>query len=223
MEARLDVIRTRISAAAEKANRSSEDVKLLAVSKGRSIAAIRELYRLGQRDFGENYAAEMIEKKAALEGDCPSIRWHFLGRIQTNKIHLIAQADCVHSLASARHAQALAKARQGSDVLPVFLQVDFSGETQRFGIRPNELETAWRQISLLPQLRIEGLMVLLPLSGDRSPAEWFAKLAGLRDQLARQVGAKLPELSMGMSGDFEDAILRGATWVRIGTALFTLN
>ena len=184
----------------------------LAVSKGQPLDKIKALYATGQRDFGENYAEEFVAKRDALKTDCPDIRWHFIGQIQSNKIKLIAQADYVHSLASLKHAELLAKQTPHSK-LPVLIQINLSAETHRGGILPSELPEFVKALSSIPKLKLMGLMTILPIDTDHPPSYWFAQMQALKNP-------DYPELSMGMSDDYEEAIKYGATWVRLGTALF---
>ncbi len=186
--------------------------KILAVSKGRSLEAIRALYAQGQRDFGENYADELAQKQKALQTDCPEIKWHFIGQIQSNKIKLIAQADYVHSLASLKHAQLLAKHTPHMR-LPVFIQVNLSSEPHRGGVLPNEVPSLAQAILGIPKLKLIGLMAILPINTDKPASDWFSQMQALQHP-------DYPELSMGMSDDFKEAIAHGATWIRLGRALF---
>lgn len=187
----------------------------LAVSKGQPLEKIKALYAKGQRDFGENYAEEFITKKEALKTDCPDIRWHFIGQIQSNKIKLIAQADYIHSLASLKHAGLLAEQTSHSQ-LPVFIQINLSGEPHRGGILPSELPEFVKALSSIPRLKLIGLMTVLPIHTNHPPSYWFAQMQALKHP-------DYPELSMGMSDDYQEAIKYGATWIRLGSALFGIR
>lgn len=184
----------------------------LAVSKGQPIEKIKALYATGQRDFGENYAEEFIAKRDALKTACPEIRWHFIGQIQSNKIKLIAQADTIHSLASLKHAKLLSEQTPHKQ-LPVFIQINLSSEPHRGGILPSELPEFVKALSKIPKLKLIGLMTILPIDTNQPPGYWFAQMQALQNPA-------YPELSMGMSDDHEEAIKYGATWIRLGTALF---
>jgi pyridoxal phosphate enzyme (YggS family) len=186
--------------------------KILAVSKGQPIEKIKALYATGQRDFGENYAEEFISKREALKTDCPEIKWHFIGQIQSNKIKLIAQADYIHSLSSLKHAKLLAE-QTPHHPLPVFIQINLSGEPHRGGIVPSELPEFVTALSPIPKLKLIGLMTVLPINTQKPASFWFAQMQALRHP-------DYPELSMGMSDDYKEAIQYGTTWIRLGTALF---
>ena len=188
----------------------NKPVHLLAVSKGRSLEQIKALYDSGQRDFGENYAEEFKYKQEALKTSCPEIKWHFIGQIQSNKIKIISQAHYVHSLSSLKHAQLLAL-HSSQNPLQVFIQVNLSRETHRGGVFPEEIANFAKAISVIPKLKLIGLMTILPLQGD--PNNWFAQMQALQNP-------NYPELSMGMSDDYQVAIAHGATWIRLGRALF---
>ncbi|MEI6806589.1 MAG: YggS family pyridoxal phosphate-dependent enzyme [Myxococcaceae bacterium] len=185
-------------------------IRLLAVSKGQPLEKIQALYEFGQRDFGENYAEEFKLKQEALNSVCPEIRWHFIGQIQSNKIKTIAQAHFVHSLSTLKHAKLLAEHTLHEN-LPVFIQVNLSREKNRGGALPEEIPSLAKAISEIPKLKLMGLMAILPLQGDRKT--WFAQMQALQNPA-------YPELSMGMSDDYQEAIQYGATWIRLGSALF---
>lgn len=184
--------------------------QLLAVSKGQPISMIQALYDLGQRDFGENYAEEFKLKQDTLRLCCPQIRWHFIGQIQSNKIKIISQAHYIHSLSSLKHAKLLVE-HTPHDRLLVFIQVNLSQEKHRGGVFPKEISNLAEAILELPKLKLLGLMAILPLQGERK--NWFAQMQALQNP-------NYPELSMGMSDDYPEAIQYGATWIRLGSALF---
>ena len=197
--------------------REPATVGLLAVSKTQPAAAIRDAFAAGLRDFGENYLQEALEKQAALT-DLPLI-WHFIGPIQSNKTRPIAEHfDWVHSVDRLKIAQRLSDQRPAHlPALNICLQVNVSGEDSKSGCSPEELTALARAVVALPNLRLRGLMAI-PEPTDDVAAQHaaFARLRQLRDELA----LNLDTLSMGMSHDLEAAIAEGATWVRIGTALF---
>lgn len=194
-------------------------VHILAVTKGQSIETIQALYALGLRDFGENYVNEWWSKKTQLTSICPDIRWHFIGRIQSNKINKIAQADVVHSVSKLEYLPLLAKARTNETSLEVFLQINLYKEDGRSGFTEESVGSVFEANHLTPKLTITGLMTILPLHASEKPQPWFARLAQLRDTLEERYAIKLPNLSMGMSQDYLEAIASGATWVRLGTIL----
>jgi hypothetical protein len=207
----------RIREAAQASQRNFADIGLLAVSKTKPAEAIREAHAAGLRDFGENYLQEALEKQTQL-ADLPLI-WHFIGPIQSNKTRPIAEHfDWVHSVDRLKIAQRLSEQRPAHlPALNICLQVNVSGEQSKSGCSPEELTALARAVVALPNLRLRGLMAI-PEPTDDVAAQHaaFARLRQLRDELA----LNLDTLSMGMSHDLEAAIAEGATWVRIGTALF---
>lgn len=207
----------RIREAAQASQRNFADIGLLAVSKTKPAEAIREAHAAGLRDFGENYLQEALEKQTQL-ADLPLI-WHFIGPIQSNKTRPIAEHfDWVHSVDRLKIAQRLSDQRPAHlPPLNICLQVNVSGEDSKSGCSPEELRALARAVVALPNLRLRGLMAI-PEPTDDVAAQHaaFARLRQLRDELA----LNLDTLSMGMSHDLEAAIAEGATWVRIGTALF---
>jgi len=212
LQARYDAIKTKIAQAA------TTDVHLLAVSKGQTAHAIADLYALGQRDFGENYVGELLQKRETLAATCPEIKWHFLGKLQTNKIAQLDFVYMVHSVARAIEADLLSKG--ANEPTCICLQINIGREQQKNGIMPEHAIEVAREILQIKNISLVGLMVIPP-EGDRQQTKMhFQALARLRDEMEKTLNVSLPELSMGMSSDFEEAIAAGATWVRIGTALF---
>lgn len=213
----LHAIRTRIDGAAKASHRDPASVQLLAVSKTKPASAIAELHRAGVRDFGENYLQEALTKQTELS-DLPLI-WHFIGPIQSNKTKAIAEHfDWVHSVDRLKIAQRLSEQRPtGLSPLNICLQVNVSGEDSKSGCTPEQLPALAQAVAALPNLRLRGLMAIPEPTDD--PAVQHAAFARLR-QLQEALGLGLDSLSMGMSHDLEAAIAQGATWVRIGTALF---
>lgn len=222
----LEQVRQRIVAAASASGRAAGDVRLLAVSKTKPVAMIREAYAAGQRDFGENYLQELVRKAEEL-AELSDIRWHMIGHLQSNKAKLAAQhASVVHTVDSQRLAQALAQRREQAAAdrvelsrLPVLVEVNIAGETQKAGCTPNEVGELLAAIERQPWLELRGLMTVPPFSDDPSVAQrCFESLRTLRD--AHGGPRRLPDLSMGMSDDLDQAIAAGATLVRVGTAIF---
>ncbi|HEK0909243.1 TPA: YggS family pyridoxal phosphate-dependent enzyme [Pseudomonas putida] len=213
----LRAISERIDNAARAAGRDTASVHLLAVSKTKPATAIREIHAAGVRDVGENYLQEALAKQDELR-DLPLI-WHFIGPIQSNKTKAIAEHfDWVHSVDRLKIAQRLSEQRpSGLPALNVCLQVNVSGEDSKSGCTPADLPALAQAVAELPNLRLRGLMAIPEPSDDRATQE--AAFARLR-QLQEKLGLGLDTLSMGMSHDLEAAIAQGATWVRIGTALF---
>ncbi|PRA64817.1 YggS family pyridoxal phosphate-dependent enzyme [Pseudomonas sp. MYb187] len=213
----LSTLAARIRAAAQAAGREPSDIRLLAVSKTKPAAAVREAYAAGVRDVGENYLQEALNKQAELT-DLP-LTWHFIGPIQSNKTRAIAEHfDWVHSVDRLKIAQRLSEQRpDGLAPLNICLQVNVSGESSKSGCTPDELPALARAIVALPRLHLRGLMAIPEPTDDRTAQE--AAFAQVR-QLQAELDLALDTLSMGMSHDLEAAIAKGATWVRIGTALF---
>jgi len=207
----------RIAAASRTAGRDPATVGLLAVSKTKPAAALREAAGAGLRDFGENYLQEALDKQPAL-ADLPLV-WHFIGPIQSNKTRAIASHfDWVHSVDRLKIAQRLAEQRPPErGPLNICLQVNVSGEASKSGCHPDELPALAAAVSRLPNLRLRGLMAIPEPTDD--PASQRAAFARLRT-LSEALNLGLDTLSMGMSQDLEAAIAEGATWVRVGTALF---
>lgn len=207
----------RIAAASRTAGRDPATVGLLAVSKTKPAAALREAAAAGLRDFGENYLQEALDKQPAL-ADLPLV-WHFIGPIQSNKTRAIASHfDWVHSVDRLKIAQRLAEQRPPErGPLNICLQVNVSGEASKSGCHPDELPALAAAVSQLPNLRLRGLMAIPEATDD--PASQRAAFARLRT-MSETLNLNLDTLSMGMSQDLEAAIAEGATWVRVGTALF---
>ncbi|HEN8798843.1 TPA: YggS family pyridoxal phosphate-dependent enzyme [Pseudomonas putida] len=213
----LSAISARIASAAQAAGREPTSVQLLAVSKTKPASAIREVHAAGVRDFGENYLQEALTKQQELR-DLPLI-WHFIGPIQSNKTKAIAEHfDWVHSVDRLKIAQRLSEQRPaGLAPLNICLQVNVSGEDSKSGCAPADLPALAKAVAALPNLHLRGLMAIPEPTVDRAAQERaFASLRQLQEELV----LGLDTLSMGMSHDLEAAIAQGATWVRIGTALF---
>ncbi|MGP6459057.1 YggS family pyridoxal phosphate-dependent enzyme [Pseudomonas parakoreensis] len=210
-------VSSRIQAATKAAGRDEHSVQLLAVSKTKPAQDLREAYAAGLRDFGENYLQEALGKQLEL-ADLPLI-WHFIGPIQSNKTRAIAEHfDWVHSVDRLKIAQRLSEQRPAElPPLNICIQVNVSGEASKSGCTPADLPALAEAISTLPRLRLRGLMAIPEPTEDR--AEQDAAFAAVQ-RLQASLNLPLDTLSMGMSHDLESAIAQGATWVRIGTALF---
>jgi pyridoxal phosphate enzyme (YggS family) len=208
----LQRLKQRIAIAAEKSGRRPETIQLVAVSKTKPLSSVQEALAAGQQSFGENYAQELAEKAQQQAAD-----WHFIGPLQSNKTKLVVNAaSWVHSVDRLKIAQRLSAMRDPSlPALNICLQVNISAEEQKSGVLPQQLEALLAQLQPLPRLRLRGLMCI----PKRDDSEAFWRMAALAEELRGQ-GYPLDTLSMGMSHDFEDAILAGATHVRVGTALF---
>ncbi|WP_122429485.1 YggS family pyridoxal phosphate-dependent enzyme [Pseudomonas viridiflava] len=215
--ANISTLEQRIRTASLAAQRDPASVGLLAVSKTKPSSALREAYAAGLRDFGENYLQEALGKQAEL-ADLP-LCWHFIGPIQSNKTRAIAENFAwVHSVDRLKIAQRLSEQRpEGQEPLNICIQVNVSGEASKSGCTPEDLPALAAAISALPRLKLRGLMAIPePTEDQAEQAAAFAAVRALQDQL----DLPLDTLSMGMSHDLEAAIAQGATWVRIGTALF---
>ncbi|RJX83089.1 YggS family pyridoxal phosphate-dependent enzyme [Pseudomonas sp. LS-2] len=213
----ISTLAERIRNAAQAVQRDPASVGLLAVSKTKPASDLREAYAAGLRDFGENYLQEALGKQTELS-DLPLI-WHFIGPIQSNKTRAIAENFAwVHSVDRLKIAQRLSEQRPAElPPLNICIQVNVSGEASKSGCTPQDLPALAQAISALPNLRLRGLMAIPePTEDSDEQNAAFAAVRTLQDQL----NLPLDTLSMGMSHDLEAAIAQGATWVRIGTALF---
>ncbi|HUG84038.1 MAG TPA: YggS family pyridoxal phosphate-dependent enzyme [Euzebya sp.] len=214
--ARLADIRQRMADAAQRAGRSLSGVTLVAVSKTVSDQAIRVVRDQGQLDFGESRPQALA---ARLKADPPlGVRWHFVGRLQRNKIDQVAAATLIHSVDRMRLAEALAaQATKRGRVQRVLVQVNISADPDKGGFAPADIAAAVARIREMPGVSVQGLMTIPALRED--PAAAYARMRDLRDDLRMQF-PEVVHLSMGMSADFETAIEHGATLVRIGTGIF---
>jgi pyridoxal phosphate enzyme (YggS family) len=224
LAARLRDVRGRVAHAAERSGRAASAVQLVAVTKTVSVATIRAAYELGLTTFGENRVQEAGAKIAELQ--LARARWELIGHLQTNKAgHAVTLFDRIQSVDSLRLAEVLsARAAAVGRRLPILLEVNVAGEASKSGFAPEELVAAARAVATLPAIEPQGLMTVAPVVEDPEPVRpVFQRLRELRDRLreAAPVGSGgWPELSMGMSDDFEVGIEEGATLVRLGRALF---
>jgi PLP dependent protein len=223
-------VRERIASAATRCGRDPATIRLLAVSKQQSAQKIRAAYAAGQRDFGENYAQELVGK-SALGVELTGLRFHMIGHVQRNKCGALAGlVSAVHSVDSVRLARELGRRAALAPVpaerrllagaqLGVFVEVNLSGEAQKAGCSPAELPSVMLAVEAEPSLALLGLMAIPAGEGEASASRRaFQALAELRE---RQGGVRrLPELSMGMSRDLEVAVECGTSWVRVGTDIF---
>ena len=215
-------IKERIRAAAEHAGRNAESVSLVAVSKTRPSADITEAFSAGQTIFGENYVQEFTVKVSEVK---EPVEWHFIGHLQTNKVrNIVGLVTLIHSVDRLSLAQEISrqcgKLGKSCDAL---VQVNIAGEASKSGTTGEGALQLVREISCLPNLKVRGLMTMPPFFDDPEAARpYFAELKrlSLRRNSERIPGVEMRELSMGMSGDFEAAILEGATLVRVGSAIF---
>lgn len=226
-------VRARIAEACARAGRDAHTVTLVAVCKTKPVALIREAAAAGLTDFGENRPEEAAPKIETLSHETSALRWHMIGHVQSRKVKLVVpHFHLIHSVDSLRLAEKFSRAAQESGrVLDVLLQMNVSGESSKEGIDAHAWDTdsqtrarvfeEARRIAALPALRLHGLMTIAPFTDDESIVRpVFASLRNLRDALAHELGAALPQLSMGMTDDYPIAIEEGATLVRIGRAIF---
>jgi len=219
-ENNLGAVRLRIRAAAESAGRDPSGIRLVAVSKTRPPEAIREAADAGQNIFGESKIQEALAKAPLLP---PTVEWHFIGHLQSNKIRkALPLFQLFHGIDNFALAAQMDRLAGECGCFPrILLEVNVSGEETKFGFHPDRLRSEIAGLQALPRVEILGLMTMAPYSEDPLEARpYFAALRRLRDDLEHQTGTPLPQLSMGMSGDFEPAIAEGSTLVRIGTAIF---
>jgi len=220
LAANLASIRGRIAAACVRANRDPASVTLLAVTKTQPAEVVSEAARLGLTLFGESKVQEAKAKIPLCSG---RLSWHMVGHLQSNKardaVSLFSMIQSVDSLLLAEEINS--RAEQASKTMPILLEVNIVGEASKFGYRPEQLLLDLEKLNGLPRLEIHGLMTVPPWSPLPERARpVFQRIRELKAQCEQILGAPLPHLSMGMSGDFEVAIEEGATLVRIGTALF---
>lgn len=218
----LQSIRDRMEAAAVRAARPIDSIKLVAVTKYAQLEWVRELVGLGMLDLGESRPQQLTTRSKELP---PEIQWHMIGHLQRNKVEdVLPVAALIHSIDSTRLFEQLAKSAQKLSVRPrILLEVNVSGEASKDGFDPDALRAAWPQFLANSHVTIDGLMTMAPLDHEAEMARpVFRRLRELRAELHDQSNDQHPlrELSMGMSGDFEVGIEEGATLVRIGSSLF---
>lgn len=220
LAANLASIQQRIAAACARAGRDPASVTLLAVAKGQPPETVRAAAELGLRLFGENRVQE-AKAKIPL---CPGrLGWHMIGHLQTNKARdAVELFEMIQSIDSLHLAQEVnRRAEQAGKRLPVLLEVNVAGEASKFGYAPDRLLAELTTLNALPRLELHGLMTLAPWTPEPEKVRpVFRRLRELKAKCEQILGAPLPHLSMGMSGDYEVAIEEGATIIRLGTALF---
>lgn len=215
-------VREQIKEACKKAGRDESEVKLIAVSKTKPASDVARAYELGQRIFGENKVQELCDKSVSLPED---IQWHLIGHLQTNKIkYIIENTKMIHSVDSLKLAQAISKEAVKKNVnMPVLIEVNIGEEDSKFGISIDEIEDFIAEASTLEGITIKGLMTVAPFVEDPEDNRMlFRRLKEISvDITAKNLNnVKLDELSMGMTNDYLVAIEEGATFVRVGTAIF---
>jgi len=220
LAANLEKVQRRISDACERSGRNPEEVRLVAVTKGHPPETVRQAVDLGLSLFGENKVQE-AKAKISL---CPGrLHWHLIGHLQSNKARDAVQFfEMIQSVDSLALAQEINKwADRAAKTMPILLEVNVAGESSKFGYSPASLLAELDQLNALHKIEIHGLMTVAPWTPDPEKVRpVFRRLAELKARCEEQLGAPLPQLSMGMSGDLEVAIEEGATTVRVGTAIF---
>jgi pyridoxal phosphate enzyme (YggS family) len=218
----LKLINERIQAAGERSGRNPAEVKLVAVSKNKPVEMINEAIEAGITRFGENRVQEAMVKIPQIKA---TVEWHLVGTLQTNKVKkAIELFSIIQSVGSLHLAEEIERrCAQKNIIMPVLIEVNTSGEPTKHGVQPEQLAELLKQVLLLPHLKVQGLMTIGPglaIENPEASRTCFRLLSRLRAELQDQLEIHLPELSMGMSSDFEIGIEEGATIIRIGTALF---
>jgi PLP dependent protein len=216
----LERVRTQIADAAKESGRSPDEIELVAISKTHEAGKVRVAFDAGQQLFGESRVQEARAKIPLLPS---AARWHFVGRLQRNKVrHALPLFELFHSVDSLELARDMNRIADEEGLHPrILLEVNVAGEGSKIGFAPEALREQMEALLELPRLTVEGLMTIPPLAPEAEASrKYFVALRKLRDQFAAQFRIELPRLSMGMSGDFAVAIEEGATLVRVGTAIF---
>lgn len=218
----LNTVEERICAACARAGRDRSEVTLVAVSKTKPVPMLQTVYDAGIREYGENKPQEIKDKYPQLPQD---IHWHMIGHLQRNKIKYIIDKVCmIHSVDSLSLAEAISKeAVKHERIMPVLVEVNVAGEESKFGVSPEQTEELIRAISVLPNIRVEGLMTIAPYTENAEDNRvHFAALRKLFIDIKEKNidNVNMCSLSMGMTGDYEVAIEEGATLVRVGTGIF---
>lgn len=221
IEANLAHVREMVASACIRAGRSVEDVTIIAIAKKHPAEAVRRAIAAMQFDIGESYVQEALAKQDEIAD--PRVRWHFVGGLQSRKAkEIVGRFHLLHSLDSEKLAHKLHNSAVDQGVTQsVLIQVNVGREEQKSGVMEEKLPELAETVLGMPELKLQGLMCLPPFFDDPDGAQpYFATLRKLRDDLERRLDVTLPTLSMGMTGDFQQAIAEGATCVRIGTAIF---
>ncbi|MFL6519437.1 MAG: YggS family pyridoxal phosphate-dependent enzyme [Chthoniobacterales bacterium] len=216
----LERVRAQIAEAAKKAGRALDEIELVAISKTHEAEKVRLAFEAGQQLFGESRVQEARAKIPLLPS---SARWHFVGRLQRNKVrHALPLFELFHSVDSLELARHINRIAEEEGLRPrILLEVNVAGEGSKIGFAPETLREQMETLLELPRVTIEGLMTIPPLAPEAEGSrQYFVALRELRDQFATKFQVELPQLSMGMTGDFVVAVEEGATLVRVGTAIF---
>jgi pyridoxal phosphate enzyme (YggS family) len=217
--ANLNNVRQRMAAACARSGRQAESVMLVTVSKGHPAEVVRAAAELGLCVFGEN----RVQEAKAKIGLCPGrLRWHLIGHLQSNKcrdaVHFFEMIQSVDSLALAREINKWAE--KSAKTMPALIEVNVAGESSKFGYAPERVLAELKELNALPKVELHGLMTVAPYAQDGEKVRpVFRRLRELKGQCEEVLGAPLPHLSMGMSGDFEVAVEEGATMIRLGSAV----
>lgn len=213
----IKIVNEKISMAISKSNRIADDVKLIAVSKTFSSDIIKSLYNEGQNIFGESYVQEFVKKQEEI----PQINWHFIGQLQTNKVkYIVNKISMIHSLDRLSLAKEINKRYNAIDSsLNVLIQVNIGQEMQKGGVNPKDVNAFIDDVMKMDNINVKGLMCIHPYEEPEECRKYFVKMRNLFDKL-KDSGYPMTELSMGMSGDYSQAIEEGATLVRVGSAIF---
>ncbi|HEY9788395.1 MAG TPA: YggS family pyridoxal phosphate-dependent enzyme [Candidatus Obscuribacterales bacterium] len=207
-----------------RSNLGNRPVTLIAVTKNATISQIAEAFENGVTEFGENRIQDAFDRRQALpEAIASHVNWHFIGHLQTNKVKkAVGQFTLIHSVDSTRLANEISsEAVKKKVVQPVLIQVKILADDTKSGFTPEEIRKELPAILKLPNLKVEGLMTITPLSDERSVwQKSFNGLRQLRDELQQEHSIELKELSMGMTSDWQDAVECGATMIRLGRAVF---
>lgn len=218
----LKEVRNKINEACQKADRSIDEVTLIAVSKTKPVSLLNEAYHNGCRHFGENKVQELVDKYEVMPKD---IKWHMIGHLQRNKVkYIVDKVAMIHSVDSLRLAEEISKEAVKKNVnVSVLIEVNVAGEDTKFGVSPTETEDLIRSIANLPGISIEGLMTIAPyVDNAEENRQYFAQLKQLSVDISTKNidNVNMNVLSMGMTGDYAVAIEEGASYVRVGTGIF---
>ena len=211
-----------IERARENAGRKPDEVNLIAVSKTKPISMLMEAYECGCREFGENKVQELTEKYDLMPKD---VKWHMIGHLQRNKVkYIVDKVVLIHSVDSLKLAEEISREALKKQVnVSILIEINIAGEESKFGVRPDEAESLVREIALLPNIQIKGLMAIAPyVENPEENRQYFARLKQLSVDISRKNidNVNMNVLSMGMSGDYMVAVEEGATCVRVGTDIF---
>jgi pyridoxal phosphate enzyme (YggS family) len=216
----LERVRAQIAEATKRSGRKIKDVDLVTITKTHPAEKVREAMEVGQTLFGESRVQEARAKIPELPS---SLRWHFVGHLQKNKIrYALPLFELFHGIDDVDLAQQIERVAAEEGMYPrVLLEVSVAGEGSKFGFQPNKLREQMEELLALPQVTMEGLMCIPPLAKEAEHSrKYFVRLRELRDALEKEFAVKLPHLSMGMTSDYLVAVEEGATLVRVGSAIF---